>query len=284
MFKEKHCSPRKGKIKTSCISKKTLLKIADLLNKKYNTKIKIKKRTKEELYKDIKKQFQKSECETESCWSTLSIFEKLPFKEKKMIEDSFKPRKPLSWKKKPTTWLTTNDIDKVMVQYEKKYPHFKYFGALPIDFNLKDRNNNCLINNICKINTNEYRDKCIGIVLNTDPHNKPGQHWFSIYIDFIGINRENPSFYYFDSANPIQNINDLPYQILEFIEKIQSQHNYQLDVLYNDIKHQYGNTECGIYSLHFLTEMLKGIPFEEYIQQNLTDKKIKKYRDIFFIN
>ena len=39
--------------------------------------------------------------------------------------------------------------------------------------------------------------------------------------------------------------------------------------------------ECGIYCLHFLTEMLKGKNFHEYIK-SLDDKTIEKYRNIFF--
>ena len=38
------------------------------------------------------------------------------------------------------------------------------------------------------------------------------------------------------------------------------------DFLHNDIKHQRGNTECGIYCLHFLETMLKGTDFEKHIQ------------------
>ena len=43
MFVKEHCSPRKDEIKDSCLKKKTLLSIAKILNKKNNTKIKLKK-------------------------------------------------------------------------------------------------------------------------------------------------------------------------------------------------------------------------------------------------
>ena len=58
----------------------------------------------------------------------------------------------------------------------------------------------------------------------------------------------------------------------------------QFTYFYNDIQHQYGNTECGIYSIHFLTEMLKGKPFKEYINQKIDDKKMFRFRNKFFIS
>ena len=104
MFNKNHCSPRKKRIKSSCLSKDILIKIAKLLNKTYNTKIKIKNRTKKELFNDVQKNFQKSECDFESCWSKLQLFNTISQEDKKKIIDSFKPEKPPSWKKKPPTW------------------------------------------------------------------------------------------------------------------------------------------------------------------------------------
>ena len=153
-----------------------------------------------------------------------------------------------------------------MGQYEKKYPYFKYYGATPIDFHLKT-GNQCLVSDICDINVNTMKNKkCVGFVFNTDKHDKPGQHWFSMFVDLVGINREKPTIYYFDSATAIHNIEDVPIQILDLIEKLQGQSNDKFDIFYNDIQHQQGDTECGIYCIHFLTEMLKGISFEKYTE------------------
>ena len=197
----------------------------------------------------------------------------------------FRPEQPVKWKEEPNTWLTTIDINKVMEQYEKKYPHFKYYGATPIDFNLKYNDNSCMVSDICDIDINNMKNKkCIGMVFNTDPHNMSGQHWFSMYIDLIGMNMDKPAIYYFDSATPVNSIEKIPVQIIKLIEKLQKQSNFMFDIFFNDIKHQYGNTECGVYCLHFLTEMLKGKKFRKYIQSNLTDKKIEKYRKKFFID
>ena len=286
MFVKGHCSPRKEDVKVSCLKKSTLISIAKVLNKKFNAKIKLKKKSKKQLYLEIKKHLSKTRCKTEVCWGSLSmIMDTLPQKEKDEFNNSFRPKQPNTWKEKPNTWLNTTDINNVMKQYEKNYPHFKYYEATPIDFHLKSDSNECLVSNLCKVNIrNLGKDKeSIGIVLNTDKHNQPGQHWFSMYIDLIGKNRNNPSIYYFDSADAIHSIHDLPIQVLDLIEKLQKQNNYQFDVLYNDIRHQYGDTECGVYCLHFLVYMLKGRSFDKYVQKKSNDKSIEKFRKHFFI-
>tara|TARA_Y100000590_G_scaffold373483_1_gene437297 strand:- start:1070 stop:1939 length:870 start_codon:yes stop_codon:yes gene_type:complete len=286
MFVKGHCSPRKDKIKDSCLKKKTLLSIAKILNKKNNAKIKLKKISKKKLYSEIKKHLSKSECKTEACWGSLTmIIESLSEKEKKELNTSFRPKQPKKWKENPNTWLNTTDINSVMKQYEIKYPHFKYFEATPIDFHLKSDANECLVSSLCNINIPKLKKKkkSIGLVFNTDKHNQPGQHWFSMYIDLVGKNRKNPSIYYFDSAEAIHDINDLPLQILDLIERVQKQVNYKFDVLYNDKQHQYGDTECGIYCLHFLIKMLEGIQFRDYVHSQLNDKQMEKFRKEFFI-
>ena len=92
----------------------------------------------------------------------------------------------------------------------------------------------------------------------------------------------NPAIYYFDSASPVKNFEQIPKEIIELMYRLEKQSDFKFDIYFNDIKHQKGNSECGIYCLHFLTEMLKGKNFHEYIKSNLDDKTIEKYRNIFF--
>ena len=37
-----------------------------------------------------------------------------------LLSYTFAPQSPESWKRKPTTWLNSLDIENVMKQYEKK--------------------------------------------------------------------------------------------------------------------------------------------------------------------
>ena len=43
------------------------------------------------------------------------------------------------------------------------------------------------------------------------------------------------------------------------------------------------NTECGIYSIHFITSMLEGNNFEDYINEIKRDDYMNKYRDFYYI-
>lgn len=276
MFEEKHCSPGNDK-KKSCLPKDTLKTLAQLLNKEYKCDINIKcndKKLKNQINEWLNKHY--------TCNSEVCLVEKL----KKYLSNEeydyymkyFKPLMPKTWEKNPNTWLNTNDIDSVMYQYEDKYPKFKYLGTQPVDFSMK-KNNKCVSNNLCDFDINEYMNKydSLGIIINTDPHNEDGEHWFSIFFDLVGRNRNDPSIYYFDSvkSKPSE-------EIINFIKKIKND-KPDIDFLYNDIQHQYGNTECGIYSLHFLTEMLKGKDFYDYINKKRNDKQMEKYRKKFFI-
>lgn len=280
MYKSNHCSPR-IKNNVSCYSYELLLKIANILNKN-GSKIKISK-NKKTLHKRIEKEIKKiSDCKDEICWKTIPLIKNnLDLNTKKETIDSFKPEMPKEWNKNPNTWLNTSDIDNVMKQYEKKYPMFNFLGTHPIDFALK-RKNECIVSDdeLCKINILELKKKynSLGLVLNTDSHNESGEHWFSIYIDLKGKNIKNkPTIYYFDSA-----LSDPPQEIINFVNICKNQYP-QLDFIYNDIQHQYGNTECGVYCLHFLTEMLKGKSFINYVNNKLNDKIMEKFRKIFFI-
>jgi hypothetical protein len=286
MFNKEHCSPRKDKIEHSCLNKSFLIKIAKILNKHFKSKIKIKKASKKKLFEDVSKILKNNSCNSEICvFKNSKISKYFSKSDIENIKTFFRPEKPIKWEKNPNTWLTTVDINNVMEQYEKKYPHFKYYGATPIDFNLKYDDNTCMVSDICNIDINNIKNKkCIGMVFNTDPHNRSGQHWFSMYVDLVGKNMDKPAIYYFDSATPVESIEEIPVQIIKLIEKLQNQSNFMFDIFFNDIKHQHGNTECGMYCLHFITEMLKGKDFLKYIQSNLTDKNIEKYRKKFFIN
>ena len=210
MFRISHCSPREVDNKISCYNKSFLIKIANILNESPECdKIDI-NLEKKELYDKISKEISKiSHCKDELCWLTEfdRIKNLLSKDEEKLFLDSFKPIMPNSWLKEKNKWLTTNDINNVMYQYQKKYKDFKFMGANPIDFDLEEKGVCLTGGNLCNIDINELLNESktkIGMVFNTDPSTKEGQHWFSVYVDLKGINRKKvPCIYYFDSAKKI---------------------------------------------------------------------------------
>jgi hypothetical protein len=294
MFRKNHCSPASVKA-GSCLSKDLLVRIGTIINNiEQCGRVDCSQKPKE-LQKNIGQEIQKiSKCTDEACWQTINeIMGKLSPGEKDEFKFSFKPFMPEEWKSNPNKWLNTHDIDNVLDRYERGYEKFKYFGATPIDFDKEKADGTCSVNDMCKINVKNLLDEgyeSCGAIFNTDDSDGGGEHWFSVFVDFKGVNRKNkPSIYYFDSVG-----SEAPDEIEELVEDLIGQSKIlvgkkdkripkELDVLYNDIQHQHGNTECGVYSIHFLTEMLKGKSFQRYIKKKNPDKEIEKFRKKFFI-
>jgi hypothetical protein len=126
----------------------------------------------------------------------------LPDGEKKeILRKYFRPKQPTEWKKKFDTWLTSEDIEKVMKQYEDAYSHFKFIGVVPIDFSAQDPYNKtvkkCISQQVCSVDLKSERSAgktVLGAVFNLDPHYKGGSHWVGLVIDL----KKNMT-YYFDS-------------------------------------------------------------------------------------
>ena len=93
---------------------------------------------------------------------------------------------PKEWHDDPNTWLSNFDIEKVMKLYEEKYKHFTFLGATPIDYDSKIDSNEYVNNKLAIFDRSYYEtySPIVGIVFNTDKHNKPGEHWFAMVIRF----------------------------------------------------------------------------------------------------
>ena len=93
----------------------------------------------------------------------------------------------------------------------------------------------------------------IGIIFNLDPHYKSGSHWVSLFIDI-----KKGKIFFFDSAGdkvPKQ-IKKLSDNIIEQGKQLHPPIQFNFDENHPK-EHQFGDTECGIYSLFFIIHMLK---------------------------
>ena len=78
-------------------------------------------------------------------------------------------------------------------------------------------------------------------------------------------------------------------QVMKFIKTVTKQGrnlpekiNFKFDQNY-PVEHQYGNTECGVYSIFFIAHMLEDTINEEYLKTHiLHDKYMSKFRKIYF--
>jgi len=274
-----NCSPKpKNEINDfSCYTNKSLFKLRDLWNARHPD-AKIKSSSPKEIHNKITS-YLSSVCNKESCWlKQKGVFGKVDNE----TAESFAPETPKEWKHNPNEWLSSVDIMSVMKQYEKAYKCFDFIGPSPIDFDTKELYGECVWDELCNFSIKEQMKKGktkIGIVFNTDPHDGPGEHWISLF-----INIKKKKIFFFDSAGdgPPKEVMVLVNRIIDEGKNINPKMNFGFDSN-EGIEHQYGNTECGIYSIFFIVHLLEDKFTEHYLKTHiLKDKYMEKFRHIYF--
>lgn len=198
---------------------------------------------------------------------------------KMKLSNYYKPIMPKKWYQDKNTWLNTLDIDAVFNQYEIKYPEFVFFGPTPIDFDKKISEYQCVDNELCRINIpNLYKKgiRYIGVVFNLDPHDKGGSHWIAL---FCNLKKNEICFWDSYAHKP-------PNEVKILMNKIKKQcktMGRKMKMKITNNRHQYGNSECGVYSTHFIIRLLEGDSFETLTKKRIPDDEMNKYRSKYFL-
>ena len=276
-LKKVMCSPKdKNELNDfTCYTDKNLYKLRDLWNVRHPD-VQIMTNDSKEIHKTLTK-YMSDICNKESCWLKQNFMD---IKTKNELTESFAPVSPEEWKKNPNEWLSSVDIMKVMKQYERAYKCFDFIGPSPIDFDTKMLYGECVWDELCNFSLYEQIKKGktkIGIIFNTDPHNKPGQHWISMF-----INIKKKKIFFFDSVG-----DKAPKEIMMLINRIIKQgKKLNMNIKFDQnhpVEHQYGDTECGIYSLFFISHMLEDKFTEHYMKTHiLKDDYMQKFRKVYF--
>lgn len=271
-----YCSPSHKNNNYSCFNKKALMRIAKSWNSNHSDKkIKLTNNiTSEALWKEINARLNKK-CDGEWCWIKQSFVKSLSDED---IENTFRPATPREWYKSKDEWLSTIDIENVMEQYQDKYKDFLFIGAVPMDFDYEKSPGNCIVDELCKINLNtlkKKKKKRIGIVFNLDKHYQSGSHWVAMFIDLI-----KNMMYYWDSyaEPPPEEVNILAKRL----QKQAKKNNYNIKYKVNKVRHQYENSECGVYCMYFITKLLQGKRFEDIINHKINDNEMNIKRGYFY--
>ena len=282
-FKNLNCSP-KTKIEQksfTCFTDNQLHTMRDIWNARHQDQT-INTNDSKELW-DSLKQYYARICNKESCWiKQIAKGTSMEKELEKNLLDSFAPESPEEWKKNPNEWLSSVDIIEVMSQYEKAYKCFEFLGPSPIDYDTHKLYGECVWEELCHFNLQEQINNGktkIGIIFNTHPHDKSGEHWISLF-----INIKTGKIFFFDSAG-----DKIPYQIQKFVNKVTEQGRklnppiyFEFDQNY-PVEHQYKNTECGIYSLFFIVHMLEDKITGGYLKNHiLKDEYMEQFRKVYF--
>lgn len=291
------CAPSKKYKDGSCFTYDILQKMVIQYNKKiknpsehldYNE-------PKPVLVKVIKEKLS-NKCDNQICWLRELIVDKIV--NKQILNSTFRPEGPEG----KYDWLSTVDINKVLNQYTDVYDDFSYLGTLPYDFeSLK----------ILELHHKDLFDKYynkgktkLAMVINLDTHDMNGSHWVALYTDL-----KNKQVYFSDSGGvgPGIRIRKFINRIVKFIYnkmypddnldinkilnlvKKKKNHNVlkkimNIDIKYNNIQHQFNNSECGVYSINFITRLLAGEKQEDIINNVIKDEEMNKYRKLYFRN
>jgi hypothetical protein len=280
-FKLLNCAPKSGTGKIdnknyTCYSGSSLVYLKNYWNKRHPDLL-ITTNNPREIWK-LLKEYMNNVCDRESCWLKQNFIKDNLNRE--LLHSTFAPKSPSTWSINKNQWLTSLDIDKVMKQYEEVYKCFEFIGPSPIDFDSHQTYNECVWEELCKFDLTYYINKGknkIGIIFNTDPHYKEGSHWISLF-----INIKDKYIFYFDS-----NGDRVPKEIKKLIHRIKGQAiqlgiNFKILDNYR-IEHQRGNSECGMYSLYFIIQLLtENKPPEYFLNDRIDDDEMEKLRNKYF--
>ena len=175
----KYCAPPRKNEKITCFSKRALNKIGTNWNKNNSDNIINIDDSKELLWNNIKKKMLTDpNCQEDYCLLKHPLVKDI--KDGEIIYETFIPSKPEDWNSNHKSWLSTLDIQQVLLQYESIDPNFEFIGPTPIDFDTKI-NNRCVSEELCNIDLEQLVKKKkfkIGIVFNLDKHDQGGSHWY----------------------------------------------------------------------------------------------------------
>ena len=276
-FVKLSCSPENKGKEYTCYTDEDLHNLSDMWNARHPDK-KIVSKDSKQIWEQLKT-YNSTVCNKESCW--IRQMTKNTKMEKELL-DSFAPESPEKWKMNPNEWLSSIDIIKVMNQYEKKYKCFEFLGPSPIDYDTQLLQGECVWEELCNFDLEKQIKKektKVGIIFNLDTHDKGGSHWVSMF-----VNIKKGTIFYFDSAGE-----KIPAQIKKFADMVTKQGTKLSNPIQfkfdqnHPVEHQYGNTECGVYSLFFIVHMLEDKITSHYLKTHMIkDKYMEQFRKIYF--
>ena len=175
-------------------------------------------------------------------------------------------------------WLSDEEIYKALKTQEKCNEGFRVFFPQTIDFDKENLLGKCEFAGLCNFSFKKLTTKYdnVGAVLNTDTYEGEGIHWISLF-----MNLKKNKLYFFDSTG-----NAPPPELEKYLFKLKKQAskmNIDLKIYVNTMKHQFGHSECGMYSINFIEQMLKDNKYFTYLQKNrISDCEMSKMRKNYF--
>lgn len=305
-WKSLQCSAGNKELPYTCYSAKTLHKMKKYWNARHPDSP-IQTNDTKKIWEELREKMEPT-CNQEMCWMEQHFMKGGVDKELK--DFTFAPMVPETWKKNPEEWLSSIDILRVMSQYEKEYPCFEFLGPSPIDYDTQKMYGECVWEELCNFSLQKQLKegkRKIGVIFNLDPHYKEGSHWVALFIyvpkeEMLRVQgkkgekeektEKQAGIYYFDSYG------DKPEpQIRKFMNTVKKQAEQlriPISKKENSRRHQYSESECGMFSMYFILRMLfaDGDPqlandadkmfANVSLTHKIPDKHMKELRKMYF--
>ena len=211
--------------------------------------VEIRGNTKRELYDAV---LDAMACDGDRC---LSAHSSLPEDIKRRLREALVPLAPREWISNPTAWLSNFDIQAKCDEIMRVNKHVLFIGVLPMDAEHNDGGRECVSQALCDYHPVKARKthSAFAVVFNTDYHGMPGSHWVAA-AGFVDPKNPRYGLYYYDSVGnrPTGDIDRFVTRISKELEEADGK---QPPYMFNDVKHQRSNTECGMFCLAFIDGM-----------------------------
>lgn len=277
----------------TCFTKDQLITIIEVYNsdKENSDKIKYRKNMSIPELGQLLQKAMSNRCSSEVCYlkttPMIEYFKTQDNRVKMNYYERFKPELPTD-KGNPNNlrpWLSNTDIRRVMQMIQNISDDFVFLGPLPVDF---EEVINQMVFDICeKKNTFQKMYsrgvRRIGIIINLDRFGQSGSHWVTIFIDMSHFNSDpdDPwTIEFFDSTG-----NPPPKRLEKYMNGAKDkllQIGGDVEIVINNVTHQKKDTECGVYSLYYIIERLKGRSAQDIFESVVPDDLMYKYRYRFF--
>ena len=263
-----NCSPSAKFEKYTCFPVEALALMTAEVNRTSgsNMPVRVNKLT---LWKNLQLALQHMCADNEACWSD----------QLSMQQEHVKSRAPLQWVQNQQKHLTTSQVHDVLKQYTTS--KFWFLGVYPLNFHDHTKWGKCIGDMLCSLDLKRLRNHgctCFAFVFNTHKNGMPGQHWLAVY---CGMDPNNPNYgvFFYDSYGGAW-----PPSVGQYMSKLEAA---MADANFrrhrNTYVHQRKSGECGMFCIEWIMNMVRGVPFDEYVKNKaITDDYMTERRNVYF--
>jgi hypothetical protein len=218
-------------------------------------------------------------CDGDRC---LTVHDKLSPDIQTRLKEALVPVAPREWINNPTEWLSNFDIEKKCTEMVRPKKTVLFLGVFPMDAEHK-MGARCVSRELCDYHPVASRRKypTFAAVFNTDYHSLPGSHWVSL-MGFVRPKDPRYGLYYYDSLGN-RPTGDIDHLITRLSNELAEADGAVPPYMFNDVRHQSSNTECGMFCLAFIDSMLHtNRTYPEMCKRLVTDAEMIKKRTEYF--